>query len=61
MDALHGEYVAVGSETWWPHSTLVTKTVSADGNYAFPVTATRILINSLTAGATVTFIATQSK
>lgn len=61
LDGLHGEYVAVGSETWWPHSTLTAKTASADGNYAFPVTATRLLINSLTAGATVTFIVTQSK
>jgi len=41
------------TRTWWPHSSLVTKTASADGNYAFPVSATRLLINSVTAGATV--------
>jgi hypothetical protein len=61
LDALHGEYVAVGSEAWFPHSTLTAKTATADGNYAFPVVATRLLINSLTAGATVTFIIDQSK
>lgn len=44
---------------WWPHSSLVAKTVDADGNYAFPVTATRLLINSLTAGATLAFYIVQ--
>lgn len=53
LDALHAEYVA--SPSWFPHSSLVSKTASADGNYAFPVTATRLLINSVTAGATVGF------
>jgi len=41
--------------TWWPHASLVGDTTSQDGNYASPVTATRILINSLTAGATLSF------
>jgi hypothetical protein len=40
---------------WWPHASLVTKTADTDGDYDFPVTATRLLINSLTAGATITF------
>lgn len=40
---------------WWPHASLVGKTADTDGNYAFPVTATRLLINSLTAGATIDF------
>lgn len=53
LDGLHGEYVA--SPSWFPHSSLVTKTASADGNYAFPVVATCLLINSVTAGATVGF------
>jgi len=44
---------------WWPHATLAAKTTDADGNYASPVSATRILINSLTAGATITFYVTQ--
>lgn len=53
LDALHGEYVA--SPSWFPHSSLVSKTASADGNYAFPVVATRLLVNSVTAGATCGF------
>jgi len=60
FDKLDGEYATIpGSITWWPHSSLVTKTTSADGNYAFPVTATRILINSVTNGATVKFFVAQ--
>lgn len=58
LDGLHGEYVA--SPAWFPHSTLVAKTASADGNYAFPVTATRLLINSVTASATVDFKVVQN-
>lgn len=57
MDGLHAEYVS--SPGWFPHSSLVTKTASADGNYDFPVVATRLLINSVTAGATVAFIISQ--
>jgi len=41
--------------SWWPHSTLVSKTADTDGNYASPVTATRLLVNSVTAGATINF------
>ena len=41
--------------TWWPHSTLASKTADTDGNYASPVTATRLLVNSSTSGATVAF------
>lgn len=47
--------------TWWPHATLVTKTADADGNYASPVTATRLLINSLTSGATAAFYVVQGR
>lgn len=50
--------VATSDWTWWPHTSLVTKTSSADGNYAFPVTATRILVNS-TSGGSVTFFVDQ--
>lgn len=44
--------------TWFNHSSLATKTTDADGNYAAPVRGIRVLINSLTSGATlkVTFI-----
>jgi hypothetical protein len=46
---------------WLPHSSLVTKTVDSDGNYAFPVTATRLHVNSLTAGATIGFHVVQAR
>ena len=39
--------------TWADHASLAAITASADGNYAYPVTAIRLLVNSLTAGATV--------
>jgi hypothetical protein len=47
--------------SWWPHATLVSKTADTDGNYASPVTATRLLINSLTGGATIDFQIVQGK
>lgn len=47
--------------TWMPHATLVTKTADADSNYAFPVRATRILINSITATATISLTVIQSE
>jgi hypothetical protein len=35
----------------FPHEFLTGKTVSDDGNYAFPVTAVRLSVSALTAGA----------
>ena len=32
--------------TWFPHPTLASQIASADGNYAFPVTAIRVTVNS---------------
>tara|TARA_R110000868_G_scaffold149339_2_gene371778 strand:- start:4499 stop:5134 length:636 start_codon:yes stop_codon:yes gene_type:complete len=58
LDALHGEYLATaGAEyaSWMPHSTIASKTASTDGNYAYPIVATRLLIVSVTNGATVGF------
>lgn len=45
--------------TWWPHASIVAKTADADGNYEFPCVATRVLVNSLTAGATLAFFVVQ--
>ena len=53
FDGLHDEYVS--SPTWFPNSGITSKTASTDGNYAYPITATRLLVNSVTAGATVAF------
>ena len=45
--------------TWFNQMTLVTDTTNGDSNYAFPVRGTRLLINSVTAGATIRFTINQ--
>ena len=45
---------------WFPHSSLAAKTTNSDGNYAFPVRATRVTVNSSTSGATFDFHVIQS-
>ena len=45
---------------WMPHATVVSKTVDFDGTYTFPVMATRLLINSLSSGATIAFTVIQA-
>lgn len=43
--------------TWFPHASLVTKIASSDGNYAYPVTATRLSVPIWTSGtATLTVV-----
>lgn len=42
--------------TWFNHPTLVSQTTSADGNYAFPVRAVKVLINSGTGTAAATLL-----
>lgn len=37
---------SVGFTTWFPHPTIASQAASADGNYAFPVTAIRLTVNS---------------
>jgi archaellum component FlaF (FlaF/FlaG flagellin family) len=37
---------AVGFTTWFPHPTIASKSDNQDGNYAFPVTAIRLTVNS---------------
>jgi len=37
---------AVGFTTWFNHPTVAAQIANADGNYAFPVTAIRITMNS---------------
>lgn len=58
FDRLQGQYVT--PPAWFPHASLVTKTATADGNYASPVVATRLLVNSVTAGATVSLRVVQN-
>ena len=42
--------------TWYAHPTIASKTDNQDGNYAFPVTAIKLLVNSGTGTATLTVI-----
>lgn len=43
--------------TWFPHASLATKTASADGNYAFPITALRLNVTVWSSGtATMTVV-----
>lgn len=42
--------------TVYPHSTLAGLSANADGNYAFPVTAVRITVNSGTGTASLTLL-----
>lgn len=45
---------AVGFTTWYSHPTIASKTDNQDGNYAFPVTGIKVLVNSVTGTATAT-------
>jgi hypothetical protein len=42
--------------TWFNHPTLASLATSADGNYAFPVRAVRVFVNSGSGTATATVI-----
>jgi hypothetical protein len=37
---------AVGFTTWFDHPTVASQAADQDGNYAFPVTGIKILVNS---------------
>lgn len=37
---------AVGFTTWFDHPTVAAQSTSQDGNYAFPVTGIKVLVNS---------------
>lgn len=37
---------AVGFTTWFSHPTVAGEVANADGNYAFPVTGIKVLVNS---------------
>jgi hypothetical protein len=40
--------------TAFPHASVATATANKDGNYAFPITAIRVTMNSGTGGVTMT-------
>lgn len=47
---------AVGFTTWFSHPTVAGETANADGNYAFPVTGVKLLMNSGTGTATLNLV-----
>lgn len=47
---------AVGFTTWYSHPTVAGETGNADGNYAFPVTGIKVLVNSGSGSATLNLI-----
>lgn len=46
----------VGFTTWFSHPTVAAATANQDGNYAFPVTGIKVLVNSGTGSATMNLI-----
>ena len=47
---------SVGFTTWFSHPTIASQSANADGNYAFPVTGIKVLVNSGTGSATLKLI-----
>jgi len=47
---------AVGFTTWYSHPTIASQTANADGNYAFPVTGIKVLVNSGSGTATMNLV-----
>lgn len=47
---------AAVTPTWFSHPVLAGQTANADGNYAFPMRAIKVLVNSGTGTATATII-----
>lgn len=47
---------AVGFTTWFSHASVAGETTNQDGNYAFPVTGVKVLVNSGTGTATLKLI-----
>lgn len=47
---------AVGFSTWFSHPTVASETANADGNYAFPVTGVKVLVNSGSGTATLKLV-----
>jgi hypothetical protein len=47
---------AVGFTTWFSHPTIASQAANADGNYAFPVTGIKVLVNSGSGTATMNLL-----
>lgn len=47
---------AVGFTTWFSHPTVASQSTNQDGNYAFPVTGIKVLVNSGSGTATLNLV-----
>ena len=47
---------AIGFSTWFSHPTIAGETTNQDGNYAFPVTGIKLLVNSGSGSATMNLV-----
>lgn len=47
---------ASGFSTWFSHPTVAAQIANADGNYAFPVTGIKVLVNSGSGTATLKLV-----
>lgn len=48
---------AVANPTWFDHWAVASQTTTQNGNYAYPINAVRVLVNSVSGGSvSVTFI-----
>lgn len=57
LDDVYSPTFDPATARWFSHATLVDKTTSFDGNYAFPITAVRLNVTVYTSGsATMTVI-----
>lgn len=51
FDDVFAEGFDPDTATWFPNDVLTGQTASADGNYAFPVTAIRLNVSAFTSGS----------
>jgi hypothetical protein len=56
FDDIWASNYSAASGNWFSHPSLAAQTANADGNYAFPVTAVRLTVNSGAGTATMTLI-----
>lgn len=51
LDDIYAVTAAGGTINWLDHASLTGKTASADGNYAFPIRAVRLVVSGFAAGS----------
>jgi hypothetical protein len=56
FDDVYAQSYDAAAGTWYDHPVLSSLTSNADGNYAFPCTAIRMVVNSGSGSATMTVV-----